>query len=432
MERCFFRLLSFILIGAIVGLTYSSCEKNLQLPPEEEEPERVKPNPSNDEGEEDENENPEIDYLHEVRFMKAENVDNHGEGINLATGEVYSGEDIIGKFHEIDLIYLDYGNNTRGNLITPDAVDIAINEFGEDVLYGWPLKNRGNLYRLEINDDLLDWFNNIGSSLDLKYGVDSLINSCNLTGENKRVKNLAKDQLLLFKSSDREISAAIYLSFDGSVGEEGSNSRLNIKTDTTNLKSISPATESELLNKDNHYSDTIAVDFNPQDTAVFIVDFRGKQMLSAGDLVNEENIKSSHLLFTYLPSGSGVGTHRLYSMHSSLIKDFSSSLADIINSNKSLLPEVRTLYRANGNSKLSIYQQNTFEDLRNNNKALEVYFNLLGTGDNGHAWRNNPAEGTVFTVQDLSEKIYGAFKLIRVDKLNGKLKIGVKYPNAKE
>ncbi len=236
-------------IAALFGATWIagmmlSCDKDKQLPPEDIVERVLPPIEEGDDGNGGENPNDPKDYVHAVAFMTAEDADMRGSGIDLATGQVFRGPNAHNYLHAVDLLYLDYGNTTKGNIALPESKELSVNVYGEDVQYGWRHKNSGVLYRLEdVQPRDVAWFNGAKSAARITAVVDSMVSvlSADPNQQKQRHRNIQGDEIFIFKSTTRNISSIIYVSQQMTTGT-GSQCRLIIKSDATQLQEVTLVT----------------------------------------------------------------------------------------------------------------------------------------------------------------------------------------------
>ncbi|NGM90919.1 hypothetical protein G5B35_26810, partial [Parapusillimonas sp. SGNA-6] len=264
-----------------------------------------------DDGTGGENPNDPKDYVHAVAFMTAEDADMRGSGIDLATGQVFRGPNAHNYLHAVDLLYLDYGNTTKGNIALPESKELSVNVYGEDVQYGWRHKNSGVLYRLEdVQPRDVAWFNGAKSAARITAVVDSVISvlSADPDQQKQRYRNVQGDEIFIFKSTTRNISSIIYVSQQMTTGT-GSQCRLIIKSDATQLQEVAPVTGGLLNANGNYYADVLTATFNPATNAELFFDFMKKKVYTRTELEQLEDFSGIHLMFAYKSSNN---SHYIY------------------------------------------------------------------------------------------------------------------------
>lgn len=398
-----------------------SCEKDKQLPPEENV-ERLLPPIENgdiDDGSEDDPDVPK-DYLHSAVFLSAEDVDTDGSGLDLATGQVFRGTNVHNYIHAIDLLYLDFGNATNGNIALPESRELSVNVYGEDIQYGWRYKNEGELYLLEnVQPRDVAWFNGAKSAARISAVVDSMITvlSANPDNQKQRYRDVQKDQMLIFKSATRNIASVIYVSHRGTAGN-GSQCRLVIKTDATQLQEVPPVTGGLLNAGGNYYADKIEMTFDRGRDVAIIYNFRDKKVytlyrdeyLSGYPEGIVDDYSSINLIFNLLGT-----THRFTTPRSSVVETYHNLLFQHFRPGGVIRPDLANVPSYIRVSSLGIYTGDyLFENIRRNHKALSKYYEdvVAGgtTGQAGHSW-NNQNDTHVFTMRNSADGTYGLFKL---------------------
>ncbi len=437
-------------ITALFGATWMasmmlSCDKDKQLPPEDTVERVLPPIEDGDEGTGGENPNDPKDYVHAVAFMTAEDIDMGGSGVNLATGEVYRGTDAHNYSHAVDMLYLDFGNATNSNIALPESRELSVNAYGEDIQYGWRHKNAGVLYRLEdVQPRDVEWFNGAKSAARISAVVDSMITVLSADPEDgqQRYRDVKGDEIFIFKSTTRNISSIIYVKQQLSTGT-GSQCRLIIKSDATQLQEVDPVMGGLLNANGNYYADEIEVTFDRgRDVAIFY-DFRNQKVytryrdeyLSGYPEGIVDDYSSIVLIFNLLGSN-----HRFTTPRSSVVETYHDLLFAHFRPGGVIRPDladVRSFIRV---SSLPIYTGDyMFENIRRNNKALQQYYeNVLNagvSGQSGHSW-NNQTASHVFMTRNFTDGTYGVFKLSEnIDKAptgqgDCKIVLEVKYYNS--
>ncbi|NGM60670.1 hypothetical protein G5B30_01950 [Sphingobacterium sp. SGG-5] len=429
-------------LGALFGAVWTvgsilSCDKDKQLPPEDKVERVLPPIQDEDGGSEGENPDEPKDYVYAIAIMPAEDVDMGGSGVNLATGEVYRGTHAHNYPHAVDLLYLDYGNATKGNIALPESKELSVNVFGEDIQYGWRYKNLGVLYRLsDVQPRDVEWFNGAKSAARIRAVVDSMIAvlSVNPDDQKMRYRDVKGDEIFIFKSTTRNISSIIYVNQQIATST-GSQCRLVIKSDATQLQEVAPVTGGLLNANGNHDEDVINATFSTAANGELFFDFMKKEVYTRAELEDLEDLSGIHLMFAYK---SSTNSHYIYTPTSSWMYGGSG------NSSSHYTPGDRTLYNylnASGtnistmyfwridNFTSPLYTNNTFEQVRLNNPALYTYYYYWNTG----SWGSNginPGVGLTYRIRNVTHGGSGAFKILNVNKTIGEISVGVKYWNS--
>ena len=435
-------------IVCMTGVT-GSCEKDKQLPPEENVERVLPPIEDIDEGEEDPD--AEKDYFHAINFLQVENVDTDGSGIDLATGKVFRGMDVHNNIHAIDLLYLDFGNATSSNIALPESRELSVNAYGEDIQYGWRHKNAGVLYRLEdVQPRDVEWFNGAKSAVRISAVVDSMITvlSADPGNQKQRYRNVHKDQILIFKSIDRNIASLIYVNHRG-ITTSGSNLRLVIKTDATQLQEVPPVIGGLLNANGNFYADVMEASFPRDSKVALLFDFEKKKITNVyteQDIDAIDDFSGLGMIFTF--DANDARRHRILSPRSPSIATYDSGISAYLTTRENQLtadksrPSNTYMYRVTVTNAQDRLNANPFDGVRLSNKSLKDYFDIFRTtpvvGEQGNAWNNNQAVNNIWIVRHTRSDggdAYGAFRFVSVDKAatgqgDGKVVFEVKYWNS--
>ncbi len=447
MKKIFYIATLFGAIG-IAGMMLS-CDKDKQLPPEDTVERVLPPVEAGDDGTDGENPNDPKDYVHAVAFMTAEDADMRGSGIDLASGQVFRGPDAHNYPHAVDLLYLDYGNTTKGNIALPESIDLSVNVYGEDVQYGWRHKNSGVLYCLEdVQPRDVAWFNGAKSAARISAVVDSMITvlSADPDNQKKRFRDVQKDRVFIFKSTTRNIASVIYVSQQMTTGT-GSQCRLIIKSDATQLQEVAPVTGGLLNANGNYYADVIEITFeSPASThEEFFLDLKEKKAYKQSELQNSDYVRmnfilgrrsSNNQLYLFTPtSGPGKSNYANTTLNAHL--DVLSTSGYLSATWKSRRLDDHASYNANNNN---------FENSRLNNEAIyDFYRSITNNGWSSHYTASVDARNLVGRVYSISNRpdtpaynqlagrtdiFFGSLRVISYDSGTGKVIIEVKSSNS--
>lgn len=427
-----FKILGFLFL---VTCCFSACEKDKQIPQAAKEIEKEDPIIGN---------NPTVDppdasvkdYLHVASFIQVSDFFTGGGAIDLATGNVYNQSNVVANLHNVDLVYLNYNNATDHNIALPTSKVLSVNEFGENVQYGWRLKNKGFLYRkTNLQSQDIEWFNNLKSASQIRNAVDSVVNAIGASNSIDRVKNVNKDQILFFKSLDRNVVSVVYVNSAIEL-TESSQMKFTIKSDASTLTTVSPTINS-LKNANNYYADTLTFNFSTASNAEFFVDLKKKKIYTQSELDAMNDYSGVSILVLFNAStlrhyfmnakASQIGTGGT-SLHygNNTLRDHLLARSDTREI------KMQILYFTGGANNVTNYNNAPFETARLNNKALHTYWTSVFVS--GHLWaRENPNDNTVIRISDATgNNSWGVMKVVSVNKTSplGEIKLAVKYYNS--
>ncbi len=354
-------------------------------------------------------------------YLKPGGSDNSTGGyMDLRSGIIYTFEQMEDHYHEVDLAYT-YGSTSGNNLLAMDAKNVSFSKVGEEVEHVFPYKNKGELYLYSnASSEDVSWFQALSTTADVQRGYDSLLNILTIREGNevqpvKRLGNLKKGDIVLFHGINRKIKSLIYIENIAT----SANGTMNMLVKSDMGEQIYFQKPDLPLKNPALKADTLVLEVSAPNTDENYIDLFRRKVYKAEDLENDD-VSQITLLHVF----DGI-TSNFYTMTSSYIgSTYRPELWNWINT----LPgrNAMHLYRIDNHAKyLPGY---TFEDIRNNNEALQAYGDYIGgTGWNSRYTGSSIVPGFVMRIRNATDETQGFLKVLEVDNNTGMCKVALKY-----
>lgn len=387
----------------------------------------------------------EKEVLHKELFIGAGKNADLGNFIDLSTGQVYNNQNVVQNNHQVDLMMINFETTSKYNLITPDAKEIAYNDYGNDIQRGWDRQNNGEVFRLKgLTRADVDWFNKTIKNAALKKGIDSFINEiipsrnaaeyANVKSR-KRLRDVNAAEFIFFKSADRNIYSAIaVISISGDVATGKEAARLIIKSDISTKTNVNAG--SGILKADRNDLDRLVVDYDPsQDQFINLNLAAGQVYKTAAEIPSKEDVyvtvgfrASNKSTAVYTTSTADANYTALGTDYTTII----SAIKPTTNYTRMQLIGNHVNYADNQIENVAystISLKNYMTALISGTAGLGTYLTLSNTYPYPYIARFAKLAGAASSSSVLE---YGVFAFVSNDTVNGKMIFAYKYSTIRD